>query len=842
MFQQQGTRVMKVFSLRRCLVAFALMGFLTSPALYAQTISPAMIAQLKSMPKAQQQALAKQYGIDLNAIAGNGQGSQVSLAAQGEQLQQPLVVEVANRDLSESDKETPVEIKKKRYGQSLFDRDVSTFAPTDNAQVPDDYRLGVGDELLVQLFGKDNEQLQLQVGRDGEINFPKLGPLVMAGLSYDDAKQLIQRRVKEQLIGVDAVVSMGRLRAINVFMAGEVSVPGAYSVSALTTVTQALFQAGGLTDIGSLRAIQVKRNGQVVAEFDAYDLLMRGDASGDVRLRSGDVVFVPTYQSVVTIEGEVKRPLGYEVEQNETVKDVLAMAGGYTSTAFKGQVVLVQQQTQGALPTVKNIDTSDSEHMLTPVNNGDLIRVMPLGKTLDNVVYLEGAVVRPGAYGWYQGIRVSDVISDLRRDLLPTVDLGYALIVREKNDRLDITVSQFDLGSAVLLADSDADPLLNKRDQIVIFDLITKTTLDDVKAEEEEFSRKTLLAPIIEKLRAQATSNDNVQIVSVSGSVKAPGTYPLGDGLNVAGLIRAAGGLRDSAFVSGAEFRRINQTSSGTNQATYSEIDLQSAIQNGGRTLQSRDHITVRETVDWNPTDKIVIEGEVLFPGEYFIQRGETLSDIINRAGGLTRDAFPQGAIFTREEIARIETERAAEFAESLRRDFAASVLTQETVTQDYAQIDSIADKLEGFKGKGRLLVRLSDALAGDKIANLEVVDGDTLIIPRRSETVTVVGEVRRQGTHSFQAGLTVDDYLGLSAGMTARADADSVYIVRADGSVDFPEQSWVRFTGASQRLSQGDTIVVPVDSGYKESMVLWRDITQIIYQGTVAIAAVARL
>ena len=182
-----------------------------------------------------------------------------------------------------------------RFGMSLFDSEVSTFAPTDNAPVPDSYRLGVGDELVIQLYGKENDQLLLEVGRTGEVSFPKLGAITLSGLSFEDARDLIKTRVAQQLIGVDVIVTMGRLRAISIFMAGEVSVPGAYSVSAMTTVTQALFQAGGINDIGSLRKIEVRRAGAVAAVFDAYDLLMMGDASSDIRLLSGDVVYVPTF-------------------------------------------------------------------------------------------------------------------------------------------------------------------------------------------------------------------------------------------------------------------------------------------------------------------------------------------------------------------------------------------------------------------------------------------------------------------------------------------------------------------------------------------------------------------
>ena len=822
----------------------------------AQTISPAMIQQFKSLPRAQQEALAKQYGVNLNDVNLAGAKVNTVLAAPGEPLEQvdpeQMALEKAlQKQLAENEKADQEEEELARYGLALFDREVSTFAPTDNAQVPDDYRLGVGDELVVQLFGKDNDQLTLEVNREGQVNFPKLGPVNVAGFTFDDAKALIKQRVADQLIGVEAVVSIARLRAINIFMAGEVVVPGAYSVSALATVSQALYQAGGVTDIGTLRNIQVKRNGQVVADFDVYDLLLRGDASSDVRLRSGDVVFVPPYERLVTVEGEVKRPMRYEVEAGESIANAIAMAGGYKSSAFKGIAVLLQQGGANGLPVVKNIALNNNAALNASLNDGDSVRIMPIGESLDDAVLVKGAVVRPGVYGWQDGLRVSDIIGDIRRDLLPDADLGYALIVREKNSRLDIDVLQFDVANALQNKASEQDPVLFARDQVIVFQQVDTTKLakavDDADADAEKMkeaanTRQVLLQPILEKLRTQARANEAVQVVSISGAVKAPGEYPLGVDYTAMDLINAAGGLRDSAYLAKAEIRSLSQSSDGANQVTYQEFNLERALNDGGPMLASRDHISVRETADWNPTDSVTLEGEVMFPGTYLIQRGETLSDIVRRAGGLTDKAFAAGAIFTRETIAEIETERAKEFAESVRRDFASSVLTEETITSTFADIQQITESLEKFKGQGRLLVKLHQALGGDEGADITLMDGDKLVIPQKSNTVTVVGEVRRQGTHSFERGLSVDDYLGLSAGMTARADNNAVYIVRADGSVSIPELSWTRFTSASVRLQPGDTIVVPVDSQHKESIALWRDITQIIYQGAVSIAAVARL
>jgi polysaccharide export outer membrane protein len=310
--------------------------------------------------------------------------------------------------------------------------------------------------------------------------------------------------------------------------------------------------------------------------------------------------------------------------------------------------------------------------------------------------------------------------------------------------------------------------------------------------------------------------------------------------------VRAAGGLKDSAYLLEAEFRRITAGDAGRVGADYQSVALTS-LSNGGSkdnlALQSRDHLTVRNIPNWNPVDSVEVLGEVKFPGIYLVRPGESLSDVVNRAGGLTQEAFAGGAIYTRVEVAKIERLRAKEFAASLRSGFAASLLTLEQKTSEFEEILAIADVLEEYEGVGRLVINLNSALAGDQIADLEVVDGDKLMIPGKNSTVTVVGEVRRQGTHSYQRNFGLDDYLSLSAGATARADDKAIYIVKANGSVTTPKKaSWVSFRGSSQTLEPGDSIIVPIDSAYKDSTTFWRDVTQIFYQGAIAIIALTAL
>ena len=267
--QLNGIKKTIVGCVPRLTKTIVIASMLTSFGLAAQTVTPQMMEQVKNLPRAQQEALARQYGVDLDQIlvGAAAQGPQ-KISAPGAPLPQPSIADI--KAVNNQNSEVKKDQKLKRFGVSLFDREVSTFAPTDDASVPDNYRLGAGDNLVIQLFGKDNDQYDLQVSRDGKVSFPKLGPITVAGLTFEDARDVIRSRVADQLIGVQATISMGRLRAINIFMAGEVAVPGAYSVSALTTITQALFQAGGISDIGSLRAIQVKRDGISVACCATY--------------------------------------------------------------------------------------------------------------------------------------------------------------------------------------------------------------------------------------------------------------------------------------------------------------------------------------------------------------------------------------------------------------------------------------------------------------------------------------------------------------------------------------------------------------------------------------------
>jgi polysaccharide export outer membrane protein len=851
-----GSRALSAFHVF-FLCAYFLLSLVQTPPAHAilaipAGVTPELLNQLKSMPQDQQRRLAMQYGIDLEALGEPDENIlESNIGAVGEPIRQqiPLTPEQMPDALTSEEDEDP-----RIFGRNLFSQSVSTFAPTDNAPVPSDYVLGPGDQLIVQLFGTENQTLNLAVSRTGEVNFPRLGPITVAGLTYSDARTLILRRVAEQLVGVEAVLSMGNLRAINIFIAGETTTPGAYSVSALTTVSQALFVAGGVSELGSLRNIQIKRSGKTIATFDLYDLLTRGDASNDIRLFSGDVVFIPTYESFVTIYGAVKRPMIYEMKSGETMSDLLRFSGGTEAGAYLSAISIQRLESDGELPIVLTSNHKTTSGKSLKLRSGDKVLVPSASTYFENSIELEGAVIRPGTTAWKPGLRVSDIIGSARSSLKPEADLGYSLIVRTINDRLDIEVLQFSLSAVLLEPNGPEDFELQIRDRILIFNYPLATIDEKVSASEtyeveddvdnkdasKLSARQKLLAPVIEKLRLQATSGDEVKLVSVSGAVKAPGEYPLTRGLTVEGLIRAGGGLHDYSYLEAAELRRVKVKSGSKVQSIYKEIDLRE--DQAQTNLSSRDHITVRAIPNWQPNNAVEVLGEVKFPGEYLIRKGERLSDIIERAGGLTENAFAKGAVFTREAIREQEILRAKELANDIQRTMASSYMTQEeNKFLDLGSLAGFTEQLRLVEGDGRLLIDLERAIAGRVDSDIELLDGDKVSIPERTATLSVIGEVRRASSYSYKEEYEIDDYLTLSAGLTLRADADNIYIVRADGSVFRPEKNFFSFLGNSA-LQAGDTIVVPINSAYKEQLPFWRDLTQIIYQGAVSIAAVLAL
>ena len=719
----------------------------------------------------------------------------------------------------------------KPFGYDLFEEEISTFAPITEVPVPADYVVGPGDELIVQLYGNQNRTLRLVVGRDGRINFPELGPISVSGQRFNDVKADIESRVERQMIGVRASVSMGETRSIQVFVLGEARYPGTYTVSGLATMTTALYAAGGVKPIGSLRRIQLKRQGQLVRELDLYDLLIRGDTRDDAKLLPGDAIFIPPVGATVSVDGEVRRPAIYEIKNESTLADLVALAGGLTPEADRDRMSLVRIDEQGRRIV---LPVSLEQGPVQSLRSGDLLRVARLRPQLDSGVVVQGHVYRTGPFAYREGMRLTDVISSVD-ELRPNADLHYVLIRRELPPDRRVTVLSADLGAALRNPGSEADIVLMPRDQITVFDL--------------ESGRERVIAPLMDELRLQSNIGRPTEVVEVNGKVKVPGKYPLEAGMTVSDLIRAGGGLEPAAYGGKAELARYTVVDGESRRTELIEIDLAAVLAGDPAAdvpLQPFDYLSIKEVPDWDSQEQVTLRGEVRFPGVYPIKRGETLRSVIERAGGLTEFAFPQGAVFTRRDLKQREQEQLDILAERLQSDLAVLALQGAAANQSQAATamqvgQQLLSQLRASEAVGRLVIDLERTLKAPPGSPADVVlrDGDELLVPKFRQEVTVIGEVQNETSHLYNPELSRDDYIALSGGMTRRADRGKIYVVRANGSVVAAESNrWFRRDNAVE-IRPGDTVVVPLDTERLPALPFWQAVTQILYNLSISAAAV---
>jgi polysaccharide biosynthesis/export protein len=720
----------------------------------------------------------------------------------------------------------------KPFGYDLFKQASSTFAPGTEVPVPSDYIVGAGDRINVQLYGSQNRNLRLVVGRDGRLPFPELGPISVSGRTFASVVADIESRVARQMIGVQASVTMGDTRSIRVFVMGEAVRPGSYTVSGLAAMSSALYAAGGIRPIGSLRDIQLKRAGAVIRRFDLYDLLLRGDTSDDAKLLSGDVIFIPPVSATVAVDGEVHRPAIYEIKGETSVADVVKLAGGLTAEADPGRAALVRvNDTRQRVVVNVPLDAAGGRGEL--VRNGDSLRVLRLRPTLDEGVTVEGFVYRPGQAAWHDGLRIVDVLGSVD-ELKPSADLNYVLIRRELPPDRRVSILSADLGAALRAPSSAANVELMPRDRIMVFDT--------------ESGREQYMRPLLEELRRQSRISLPSEIVRIDGRVKARGEYPLEPQMRVSDLLRAGGGLQDAAYGIRAELTRY-RLGGDARQTQLVDVDL-AAILKGDESadllLQPFDFLNVKEVPEWSEQDQVTLLGEVRFPGTYPIQRGETLRSVMERAGGLTSLAFPDGAVFTRKELKEREQMQIDRLAERLQSDLASAALQAAAANQGSAGQaltvgQSLLNQLKATKAVGRLVIDLNNVVASPLGSASDVVlrEGDELIIPKMKQEVTVIGEVQNTTSHFYRENLTRDDYIGMSGGATRKADRGRIYIVRADGSVVSSEGSgWFRRSGQAA-MKPGDTVVVPLDTERMPALPLWQAVTSILYNLAIAAAAV---
>lgn len=720
----------------------------------------------------------------------------------------------------------------KPFGYDLFAGYVTTFAPATDVPVPLEYIVGPGDTIEVQLTGNTKGRYRLVVSRDGRVNFPELGPIAVGGLRYEDMRNLLEGRVRDQMIGTQANINIGELRSIRVFVLGDAEVPGSYTVSGLSSITNALFVSGGVKKIGSLRNIELKRNGVTVSRLDLYDLLLKGDTSADARLQPGDVIFIPPVGATISVAGEVRRPAIYELKKEATARELIALAGGLTAQADP-KIATMERVTKNRQMITLDVDLSRPAGERTPLQSGDVLRVPAIRPVLEDSVTLSGYVYRPGDFQFRPGMRLTDVLSSID-ELKPNADQHYILIRRELPPDRKITVFSTDLAKAVEDPRSSANFELAPRDRLFVFDM--------------ESGRDRIVGPLMRELRVQSSIDEPTREVSIAGKIKIPGKYPYEPGMRVSDLLRAGGTLDQAAYGGEAELTRYAVGANGARNAQLIKIDLRRAVQGdpaANLPLQPFDYLMIKEVPLWAAQEEVEVRGEVRFPGRYPIHRGETLRSVMARAGGVTDLAFVPGTVFTRRELKERERKQIQTLADRMKADVALFSLqtameTGKDAGQALAVGQSLLTDLRSAEPVGRLVIDLAKTAQAAPGSEEDIVlkDGDRLLVPRVTQEVTVIGEVQSGTSHLYDASLSRQDYVEMSGGLTSRADADRLYVVRADGSVIANSgRRW--FSGSGVEIRPGDTIVVPLDTERMRPLPFWTAVTTIITNLAISAAAV---
>ena len=646
------------------------------------------------------------------------------------------------------------------FGRSTFSNPKLTFQPNMNLPTPESYILGAGDEVLIDIWGNSELNVSLTVSPDGKIVASGVGPIHVAGLQIKDARNRIKRsfsRIYSDLAsaqpGTFMSISLGKTRTIQVNVMGEVEVPGTYALSSLSTVFHALYSAGGINEIGSLRDIKVYRAGKLIATADVYDYLLKGDSSSDIALRDGDLVKVEPYNARVKIRGEVKRPMYYEMRDGETVENILSFAGGFGSKAYKSSLLVERKGDRE-----RSVHTVDATGYNTfKLYDGDTVSVGAILERYENRVTAEGALFRPGFYS------LGGKINTLRELIIaaegPTEDafLERALLYRENKD-LTTTVESIHIGN--LLSKSIPDINLKRNDRLYV------SSLDELR--------------------------DSINVV-LSGEVHRPGVYPFARNMSIEDLILQGGGLLESASRSRVDVARRIKNSMSTTQSqkqgeTYSFTLEKGLIISGDKkfVLQPFDVVTVRRSPGYEEQQNISVIGEILFSGIYAkTSRDERLTSFITRAGGVTDSAYIKGARLLRQldkdERARLEA--TLKLAKSNKKD-TLNVDEEEILSNSYYVGIDLEKALANPGGEDDIVLR----------------EGDVLDIPTFNGTVKISGAVMYPNTVTYSKGMSLSKYIDNAGGYAYRAKKRP-YVVYMNGKVS---------TGLNAHIEPGCEIIVP--------------------------------
>jgi protein involved in polysaccharide export with SLBB domain len=652
-----------------------------------------------------------------------------------------------------------------------------------------DYVLGPGDNIILNLWGGRSIRLNVTIDRQGQIALPEAGSITLNGLTIAQAQSAIQKSLNTQYQGEHVEISLGRLRTVRIYVVGDVQRPGAYDVSSLSTPLSALYAAGGPTARGSMRLLRQYRGNQLVREIDLYDFLLRGVRSDNERLLPGDTLLVPAVGSQVTVEGMVHRPAIYELNGEQTLDQVLNLAGGVLATASLKQINVErleahEHRTMLSLQLSGKPDAVKQQIVTFKVQGGDDISISQILPYNEQAVYVEGHVYRPGKYPYRDGMTISDLLHSYQ-DVLPEPS-DHAELIRLQPPLYSPETKSFNLHEVLIGNDSFT---------LMPFDLI------------RIFSRYELDAPT----------------VTITGEVLRPGIFPMHQGMTISQLIEAAGGFKRSAFRTEADLSSYTTLNGTSIQIDHKTVDLDKVLGNDrseNLELKPGDVLNIRQLEGWQDIGATVtITGEVEHPGGYGIISGERLSSVLKRAGGFRQQAYPEAADFERTQVRELNTKSRLQMIQRI--ESTPITIKSGTMTLDsenaarlslQQQRDQILTSLRNQPANGRLVVNLSPDISKweNTPADLELRAGDTLEIPKRPNFVLISGQVFNPTAISYIPGRTVSWYLNKAGGQTSAGNKKQVYVLRADGSIVIHGDKWGSSGILNAKLRPGDTIFVP--------------------------------
>lgn len=632
------------------------------------------------------------------------------------------------------------------FGRNIFRGSALTFEPNENQATPENYRLGPGDEIIIDIWGENERSLREEISPEGNIMIEQVGPVYLNGLTIREANEKLRSVFSQIYAGVsgeepssDVRVTLGRLRTIQVNVLGEVATPGTYRLSSFATVFHALYRAGGVTPIGGLRDIRIMRGDQEVARVDVYDLLMKGKQNDDIRLEEGDVIIVPPYELLVEISGNVKRPMHYEMKSGESLGKLMEYAGGFTGDAYRDEVRVIRES--GREYQIYNV--REPNYASWNLEDGDAVTVGSVLDRFANRVEVRGAVYREGMYELGDEVHTVRGLIERAEGLKGDAFPGRALLLRERED---LTLEMVAVDLAGVMSGAAPDIELQRNDVLVI--------------------------PSIHELEERGA-------LTISGEVARPGTYPYAENMTIEDLVVQAGGLLDGASTARIDIsRRIKDPKSLTPSSELGKI-YSFSLKDGlivdgepGFTLMPYDIVEVRRSPAYRPQERVTLDGEVVFSGGYtLIKKNERLSDLVKRAGGLTSDAYAHGARLIR----RMNDEERAVRETTLRM-----ALQNQQGSGDSLSMNKL--QLNDYYSVG---IELDKALA-EPGSDYDMVlrEGDRLVIPQYVSTVSISGEVMYPNTVLYLQGKNLKYYVGQAGGYGLRAKKSCAYVIYMNGTV----------------------------------------------------------